>query len=254
VTARDGAAVGRHDDVVRLNLWSGPRNLSTALMYSFGQRADTRVVDEPFYGHFLARTDGAGHPGGLEMIAMLETDADKVIAETILGPCDRPVLFLKNMPHHLPGVDLSFLAECANAILIRHPREVIISFSKEVPNPGMDLLGFQQLVDLYDRLWALGQDPPVIDSKELLLNPEFVLTELCQRIGIAFDPAMLSWPPGPRPEDGPWAKFWYAGVHASTGFKPYKPPAGDVPPRLRPLLDRCLPLYDRLAERAIQPD
>ncbi|MFN2587919.1 MAG: sulfotransferase family protein [Actinomycetota bacterium] len=236
---------------LRINCWSGPRNVSTALMRSFGQRGDTRVVDEPLYGHYLATTD-APHPGRDELLALLETDAARVIGEVILGPCDRDVLFMKQMVHHLtPELDLSFLDRCVNVLLIRDPAEVLASLVHQLPSPTMRDVGLERGARLFDDLRLRGQDPPVLDARELLLDPEHVLRELCARVGIAWDAAMLSWPAGPRPEDGAWAPYWYDNVVRSTGFEAYRPRSREVPDSCRGLLAQCRRHYDELKAFAI---
>lgn len=236
---------------IRINSWSGPRNLSTALMRSFAQRGDTRAVDEPLYGHYLLTT-GAPHPGRDELIRELETDATKVVTDLILGPCDKPVLFMKQMVHHLTAdLDLTFLGECVNVLLIRDPAEVISSLVNQLPEPTMRDVGLERQAQLLRELHALGQEPPVIDARQLLLDPSYVLGQLCDRVGLAWDAAMLSWPAGRRPEDGSWARYWYDNVERSTGFTPYQPKSREVPERARPLLERCRVLYDELVEHAI---
>jgi hypothetical protein len=235
----------------RINLWSGPRNVSTALMYSFAQRADTRVVDEPLYGHYL-RVSGAEHPGAEEVMALMECDGARVVQELILGPCDRPVLFMKQMAHHLVEIDRAFLAETANVLLIRDPREMLPSLAKNLTVPTLRDTGLAMQAELYDQLRALGQQPPVLDSKQTLLNPRHVLSRLCAALGIPFTEAMLSWPVGARPEDGVWAKYWYQAVHQSSAFLPYATKDESFPDALLPLLHECLPYYDRLAAVAIR--
>jgi hypothetical protein len=235
----------------RINLWSGPRNVSTALMYSFAQRTDTRVVDEPLYGHYL-RVSGAEHPGAEEVMALMECDGARVIQELILGPCDRPVLFMKQMAHHLVEIDRAFLAETANVLLIRDPREMLPSLAKNLTVPTLRDTGLAMQAELYDQLRALGQQPPVLDSKQTLLNPRHVLSRLCAALGIPFTEAMLSWPVGARPEDGIWAKYWYQAVHQSSAFLPYATKDESFPDALLPLLHECLPYYDRLAAVAIR--
>lgn len=221
-------------------------------MRSFGQRPDSRVVDEPLYGHYLVTTD-APHPGRDELVDVLETDAERVIDEVILGPCDRPVLFLKQMAHHLtPDLDLGFLDHCVNVLLIRDPAEVLTTVVNQIEQPTMRDVGLRRQVELLDELRSRGQDPPVVDARELLLDPEGVLRQLCVEIGIPFDPAMLQWPAGPRPEDGPWAPHWYANVERSTGFAPYRPKSEAVPDHCRELLEECRPLYDRLHALALR--
>jgi hypothetical protein len=236
---------------LRINSWSGPRNLSTALMRSFAQRADTTAVDEPLYGHYL-RTTGAPHPGRLQLLEELETDAATVVRKVILGPCDHPVLFMKQMVHHLtPDLDLGFLDHCVNVLLIRDPAEVISSLVNQLPEPTMRDVGLERQVQLFRELREGGQEPPVIDAKELLLDPEGVLRQLCGRIGLEWDAAMLSWPAGPRPEDGSWSRFWYENVERSTGFAPYRPSGREVPDSCRELLAGCVAFYDELKSSAI---
>ncbi|HVR30587.1 MAG TPA: sulfotransferase family protein [Thermoanaerobaculia bacterium] len=239
--------------MLRINLWSGPRNVSTALMYSFAQRSDTRVVDEPLYAHYL-RVSGAEHPGCEEVLASQEQDGERVVREVILGDCDRAVLFAKQMAHHLVALDRSFLARCANVLLTRDPREVLPSLAQNLATPTLRDTGYAVLTELLDQLDAIGQDPPVLDGRELLRDPRAVLGELCRRLGIGFEEAMLSWSPGGRPEDGVWAPHWYAGVHRSSGFEPYAPKNESFPAPLRPLLEECTPHYQRLSARAIRAE
>lgn len=236
---------------IRVNCWSGPRNVSTALMRSFAQRPDTRAFDEPLYGHYLFTTR-APHPGLDELIEVLETDAERVIHDLILAPCDRDVMFFKQMVHHLtPDVDLGFLNQCVNVLLIRDPAEVIASLVNQLPRPTMRDVGLERQVQLFRDLRERGQDPPVLDARQLLLDPEAVLKELCRRVGIGWDPAMLSWPPGPQPEDGVWAKYWYDNVQSSTGFQPYRRRSTEVPAHCRELLAGCRAHYEELIPHAI---
>lgn len=237
--------------IQRINVWSGPRNVSTALMYAFAQRSDTRVVDEPLYGHYL-RVSGAPHPGAEVVMAAMRTDAAQVIAEVILGPCDRPVLYLKQMAHHLVELDRGFLADTVNALLIRDPVQMLPSLVKNIAQPALRDTGLALQTELYDQLRDLGQAPPILDAKQILLDPRGVLTEFCLRIGIPFEESMLQWQAGPRPEDGIWAKDWYHAVHTSTGFQPYQESNEPFPASLQPLLDECLPHYERLAAHAIR--
>jgi hypothetical protein len=237
-------------DCLKLNVWSGPRNVSTALMYSFRQRSDTRVVDEPLYGHYLAAT-GADHPGAEEVLASMDRDGERVVREVILGPCERPVCFFKNMAHHLVGLDRGFLGEVRNVLLARDPREMLPSLALQIPSPTLRDTGLAEQVEILGTMLERDESPVVIDARELLLDPPGVLRRACEALGIPFDRAMLSWPAGPKPEDGVWAKHWYDGVHASTGFEPYRPKTGPFPERLKPLLNECLPLYERLRQHAI---
>lgn len=236
---------------LRINCWSGPRNASTALMRSFAQRSDTRVVDEPLYGHYLATTD-APHPSRDELVRILETDATAIVREVILGPSDRDALFMKQMVHHLTAdLDLGFLDSCTNVMLIRDPAQVIASLVHQLPQPTMRDVGLGRQVQLFDDLRARGQDPPVIDAGTLVSEPERTLRALCERIGLPWDAAMLSWPPGPRPEDGPWGPYWYESLWRSTGFVPYERRSIEVPDHVSSLLAECRTCYDRLAQSAL---
>ncbi|MEM7705993.1 MAG: sulfotransferase family protein [Pseudomonadota bacterium] len=234
----------------RICLWSGPRNVSTAVLYAFDQRQDTVAVDEPLYGHYLS-TSGADHPGAEKILPLLEHDGEKVIRETVLGPCEKPVLFLKLMAHHLPGLDRAFMDHTSNVILTRNPREVLATLRFQVKHPTMADAGYDQQVALLERYPGM----PVLDAKQLLLNPAAVLRELCDRLSLRFNEAMLSWPEGPKACDGPWAPYWYHNVHKSRGFAPFQPSAKIMPAELEPLLKECQPLYETLLERAIRaPD
>jgi hypothetical protein len=238
------------EDCLKLSVWSGPRNVSTALMYAFRQRPDTLVVDEPLYGHYLKVTR-AGHPGDDEVLAAMETDGGRVVREVLLGPCERPVHFFKNMAHHLEGLDRGFLGGLTNVLLTRDPAEMLPSLARQLPNPTLRDTGLLYQIEILDHVLGEGLDPVVLDAKQLLLDPPGVLRGACDRLGIPFHEAMLRWPAGPKPEDGVWAKHWYANVHASTGFSPYKPRTGGFPSNLRPLLEESLPLYERLRGYAI---
>ena len=238
---------------IRICLWSGPRNISTALMYSFAQRADTAVFDEPLYAHYLSKTAAQHyHPGAAEIIATMENDGEKVIQELVLGNDDAPVLFFKHMTHHLQALDWGFMRQTVNVILTRDPVEMLPSYAKQVKQPALHDVGYAQHLDLLDYLCRIGQTPPVLDSKQTLLNPRGVLTKLCDQIGIHFEEKMLSWPVGARPEDGLWSKYWYHALHRSSGFQAYSPKKGEFPEDLRPLLAECQPYYEKLAALAIQ--
>lgn len=238
-------------DCLKLSMWSGPRNVSTALMYSFRQRSDTVVVDEPLYGHYL-ETTGADHPGDEEVMEQMDCDGERVVREGILGPCERPVHFFKNMAHHLAGLDAGFLSRITNVLLIRDPEEVLPSLIHQLPRPTLRDTGLAEQVEILDTVLARGQLPVVLDAKELLLDPPGVLSKMCTRLGLPFEESMLHWPAGPKPEDGVWAKHWYANVHASTGFGAYRPKTEPLPRGLRPLLRECRPLYERLLEHVIR--
>jgi hypothetical protein len=236
---------------LRINLWSGPRNVSTALMYSFAQRSDTRVVDEPLYAHYL-RVSGAQHPGRDDVLRAQSSDGAAVVRDVIFAPSDRPVVLFKQMAHHLVALDRAFLARCANVILTRDPTDMLPSLVHQLPHATLADTGYAVQTELVDELRRLGQDPPVLDARELLLDPHEVLRELCRRLAIAFEPAMLAWQPGARAEDGVWAPHWYAAVHRSSSFQRYEPKREPFPARLEPLLAQCRPHYERLLALAIR--
>ncbi len=232
-------------------LWSGPRNVSTALMYSFAQRPDTSIVDEPLYGHYL-RVSGAVHPGGDEVMRAMNCDGDAVI-RSLLGS-ERPhleVLFIKHMAHHLLELDLSFLSSTQNVFLIRDPREMLPSLTVQIPHAGLADTGLKRQWEVYRSLQSQGQSPAIIDARELLLDPSGVISALCRHLGIDFYSGMLSWPAGPVKEDGIWARHWYQAVHKSTGFANYVAKE-DFPESLKPLLDECRPYYENLYAQSIK--
>lgn len=238
---------------VRVAMWSGPRNISTALMRSWGSRADTAVVDEPLYGHYLRWLDPAKrstHPAADAIIDAMDCDAASV-ARTLTGPVPdgRPIWYQKHMAHHItPGMDLDWIDGLTNCFLIRDPAAMIVSFAKVIPNPTPEDLGLPQQVMLFERLKSrTGRVPVVVDSGDILRDPQAALKALCRRLGVPFDAAMLSWAPGPRPEDGVWAPHWYASVERSTGFEPFRPRTEAVPGRLAGVLEACQGLYNTLA-------
>lgn len=237
--------------VKRICLWSSPRNVSTAIMYAFAQRPDARVVDEPLYGHYL-RASGADHPLKKEAMASMECDGEKVARDLILGPCDRPVLFMKMMTHHLIQMERGFLKGVTNVLLTRDPVDMLPSLQKALGEIAQNDTGYRAQHELFEQLQKLGQSPPVIDSRELLLNPRGVLTQLCGRIGLEFSGDMLSWETGGRPEDGVWAPHWYANTHKSSGFQPYRPKTEPFPDNLRALLEECRPYYEALYAHALK--
>ena len=232
---------------LRINMWSSPRNISTAVMYSWRQRPDTTVVDEPLYAHYL-RTTGLDHPDRDAILASQDPDGDAVVRDLMLGPWDAPVVMFKQMAKHLVGLDRSFLDQCTNVLLTRDPREMLLSFSKVVPDATLAETGF---VEMVDASLAAGNPPIVVDARVLLSDPPRVLAELCSRLGLEYDEAMMSWPAGPKPEDGVWAPHWYASVHESTTWSPWTPRTGDLTPTLESVLAEALPLYERLQQHAI---
>lgn len=238
---------------MNIMMWSGPRNLSTALMYAFAARGDCAVWDEPFYAAYLAAT-GLDHPMRAEVLAAGEADPARVAAACAAAPPGGEKLFYcKHMTHHmLPGFPLGFMDTCTNAFLIRHPARVVASYAAKRENPEPDDLGFRQQAALFDRVAdRLGAAPPVIDSADIRANPLEALGKLCAALGIPFTPAMLSWPAGPKPFDGAWAPHWYPAVHRSTGFDAAEGPLPEVPGALQHLVEGAMPHYDKLRAYAL---
>lgn len=243
-------------DTKRICLWSGPRNVSTALMYAFAQRSDTEVIDEPLYAHYLYTKYGAQafkgtHPGAAEVLASMSTDGEQVIEQVILGSCEKPVLFMKQMAHHLLNINLSFLQHTHNVLLIRDPREMLPSLAKVIGTPTLADTGLKTQYDLLKDLRAAGQSPPILDARLLLENPSTVLSQLCERLGLEFERSMLSWEAGGNPADGVWAPYWYQNVHRSTGFAPYRPKSEPFPTELEAVLAVCVEYYSALCKEAI---
>ena len=237
---------------MRIAMWSGPRNLSTAMMYSFAQRDDCAVWDEPFYAAYLNRT-GIQHPMGDQVIATGENDPDEVIRKC-LGPIpgNAQHFYQKHMTQHMiGGVDRAWIADVTNVFLIRHPARVISSYAAKRENPAFEDLGFGTQVELFDQVVALGRTPVVIDSFDIRKDPKTALTGLCSAIELEFDPAMLEWPSGGNSADGVWAKHWYGAVHRSTGFAN---PEGSLPEldgHGRAVLDQALPYYQKMADQKL---
>ena len=234
----------------RINLWSGPRNVSTALMYSFAQRSDTAVIDEPLYAHFL-RVSSAGHPLREACLRAQDSDGERVVREVILGAAGTGVVFFKQMAHHLVDLDLSFMRRTLNVFLTRDPVQMLPSLQSRIGPPTLRDTGFARQCELVTLLEGWGQRPAVLDSRQLLLDPEAALRALCEHLGLGFEPAMLRWPAGPKAFDGAWASHWYKSVHRSTGFQPYREKSGPFPKDLEPLLETCKPYYESLLKRAI---
>jgi hypothetical protein len=233
---------------IRIAMWSGPRNISTAMMRAWGNRPDTLVIDEPFYAYYLKAT-GKEHPGADEVIATGETDWRKVV-ERLIGPIPegKRIFYEKQMTHHLlPEVDREWIGAMTNCFLIRDPREVIGSYIKKQGGPTLEDLGFGQQEEILD--WVckrINAIPPIVDAKDVLENPERILRLLCDAVGIEFSKSMLSWPPGLRETDGVWAKSWYGEVAKTTSFQPYRASDYRMPERLRETYERCRECYERL--------
>ena len=238
----------------RIAMWSGPRNISTALMRSWGNRPDTFVCDEPLYAHYLQQT-GREHPGANEVIAHHETDWRNVV-EWLTGPVPdgNTVFYQKHMAHHLlRGIDRGWLGQLVHCFLIRDPGEMLTSLIKHLPEPTLNDTGLPQQLEIFEReRERTGEVPPVIDARDVLEDPERILRALCERVGVEFDAAMLSWPAGPRETDGIWARHWYAEVERTTSFNPYRPKNEAVPERLRDLHAECLEHYEVLSRHRIR--
>lgn len=246
--------------IVRIAMWSGPRNISTAMMRSFENRPDTVVWDEPFYAAELAAS-GRDHPMRDEVIAAGPIDPDAVVTR-LLGALDDPakpdasVFYQKHMTHHmLPDFPRGWIDQVTSAFLIREPERVLASYTKAWDEVSLEAIGVPQQRDIFDRVAdRLGAAPPVIDTADVLADPEGVLTALCERLGIGFSPAMLSWPPGGRASDGVWAPVWYASVERSTGFgPPDQRPLPILDGELQRIADAARPDYERLRRYRLLP-
>jgi len=238
----------------RIAMWSGPRNISTAMMRSWGSRSDTTVIDEPFYAHYLEYT-GYDHPSADKVIATYETNW-RVIADSLIGeiPNGKLLYFQKHMTHHmLDHIAKDWMLELTNCFLIRDPRRMIISFAKVIPNPKVHQMGLSQQIDIFNYIHEkTGKVPPVIASKDVLLDPQGTLSKLCEAIGVSFDPAMLQWEAGRRKTDGVWAEHWYASLEKSTEFMAYREDNTPLPEHLKQLYDECLPMYEHMAQYCIR--
>ena len=237
--------------MTKICLWSSPRNISTAFMYSWAQRKDTIVVDEPFYGYYL-KTTLANHPGKDEIIAEMECDGDKVVKNLLFAPYPKPIVFFKHMTHHTLSINAHFMSEMVNLFFIRDPKKIIASYAQVIEQPVMQDIGMKMQYDFYINAVSNNYKTIVLDSEELLKNPTDVLQKLCAAIGIGFDAAMLKWKAGARKEDGIWAKHWYGNVHQSTGFERQKTSERMLPERLIPLYEELKPYYDYLKQFSIK--
>jgi hypothetical protein len=236
-------------------MWSGPRNISTAMMRSWGNRADTCVIDEPFYAYYLQQT-GADHPGREEVIAAGETDWRKVVDALAKEPLPdgKSIFYQKHMTLHLlPEIDRGWLTGLTNCFLIRDPASVITSYLKKNHDPTVADLGFTQQHELFEFVrTATAKVPPVIDARTVKKDPARTLRLLCEAVDVGFSESMLSWPPGRRETDGIWAKHWYEEVERSTGFEPYVAKQHDVPDRLRHVYVRCLDIYEEMRQHRLR--
>lgn len=237
-----------------INLISGPRNLSTALMYSFAQRDDMQVLDEPFYGYYLSQANvKIEHPSEEIIVATLANDPKKVIAN-IQALAHTSHVFVKGMAHHYLDAEPNFILKWENVILIRHPRKLLASFSKVIEHPTVRDIGIKKASEIFTYLQAEGKTPLVIDSDELLKNPSNYLKKICSLLAIPFSETMLSWKKGGIPEDGIWAEHWYKNVHNSEGFALQPTSSQPMPERLQAVLDEALPYYNILKNHILKND
>lgn len=237
---------------MRIAMWSGPRNLSTAMMYAFATRADFAVVDEPFYAAYLAKT-GLEHPMRDDIIASQPTNPD-VVVSNLLGPIPdgKPHFYQKHMSQHMiSGMPRDWVTDVTNIFLIRHPARVAASFSEKYDNPTLQDIGFTQQAELFDQLTNAGARPVVVESADIRRDPERMLKRLCAAIDLPWDPAMLRWPAGGHPDDGVWAAHWYGAVHRSTGFAAAEGPPPQLSGSQQVLADAALPYYEKLSRKKI---
>jgi hypothetical protein len=236
-----------------ISMWSGPRNISTTMMRSFGNRADTTAIDEPFYACYLAES-GVDHPYRKETLAAYPSNLRGALDWIGDKERGRPILFLKHIAYHLPDeADLSFLDGWRNFLLIRDPRAMVASFSNKVDDATPIVRSFRMARRILDRLAVLGLPCPVVDAADILRAPEVMLRKLCAALDVPYDPAMLVWPPGPRPEDGPWAHHWYDAVWASTGFKPFVEKNPNLSRDLEQTAAKAAEDYQRLFDLRLTP-
>ncbi len=240
-------------DKTIIAMWSGPRNLSTAMMRSFENRSDTVVLDEPFYAHFLDKTN-LNHPGRDEVLLSQDCNWNNVV-KMITGPIpqNKPIWYQKHMAqHNLDGCDISWIKNMNNCILIRHPKYVIPSYNREYSISNEQLLGYTQQLDLIRILEEeLGAPPPIFDATDILKNPEKGIKKICMSLGIPFSKKMLKWPNGKRNSDGVWAKYWYKNVENSTQFNPFFEKDINIPKELIPLYDKCRIHYHRMYKKRL---
>lgn len=244
----------------RIAMWSGPRNISTALMRAFENRPDCVVVDEPFYAYYLHET-GLDHPGREQVLASQPTAARDVIRD-LMGPLPSgtSLQYQKHMSQHmLDDTPMDWIVSSGlklhHCILLRDPAAMVASYVKSRADVTLRDMGILQLGQLFNHITdKTGTAPLVVDSDDILKNPEAMLRLMCRELSIPFDAAMLKWPAGPRDTDGVWAPYWYKNVERSTGFEPRKPHDGALPPALQAIADAAQPTYDMLVEHKISLD
>ena len=235
-------------------MWSGPRNISTALMRSWESRSDTFVIDEPFYAHYLSVTN-VDHPGRDEIVQRGETD-QSVVSKGLISDIDDScsIYFQKHMTHHMiPSVGRDWMKDVVNCFLIRNPKDMILSYTKVNSNLSMHLLGLEEQYELFEYVTKInGRAPPVVDSKDILIDPRKTLSLLCEKVGVIFSEEMLSWSKGVRDTDGVWAKYWYDNVINSTGFNTYTEKNEVIRDEYFQLYEDCLKIYEKLSKHKIK--
>jgi hypothetical protein len=245
------------NEPLRIAMWSGPRNISTAMMRSFENRSDTVVVDEPLYAYYLAKTE-IKHPMNDQILASQSNDWQQILKE-ISGPLPdgKTVFYQKHMTHHLLSeIDRGWLKSCFNAFLIRDPRAIVASYAAKRDEVTLDDIGIIQEAEIFDYVCDLtGEAPPVLEANDVLTDPASVLSKLCERAGISFSTTMLEWPKGKRDTDGIWAEHWYHSVENSTGFGGPKPKTNTLQnAELERLAELSLPAYERMAKHRLLPE
>ncbi|MCI5045762.1 MAG: hypothetical protein MRY72_13790 [Aquisalinus sp.] len=236
---------------IRLAMWSGPRNISTTMMRSFENRPDCSVIDEPFYSHYLDET-GLNHPMRAEILESQPANLDIIIADITVAP-ESPLTFFKMMAQHITDqVKTDWLDQMQHFFLIRDPVRMLASYAEKAPDHMSVYTALKREVEIFELVQArTGKTPPVIDAQDILTNPQAVLTELCDTLGIPFYSEMLEWPAGPRESDGVWARHWYKSVETSTGFRPPVANSITLTPKLQEIADACFPYYIKLYERRL---
>jgi hypothetical protein len=245
---------GRKSEPTRIAMWSGPRNISTAMMRAWENRPDAWVVDEPLYAHYLTQVR-VNHPGVDEVIAIHETDW-RLVVRDLTGPIPqgRAIYYQKHMAHHwLSHLRGEWILRLQSAFLIRHPAEMLPSLAAKMGPPALSDTGLPQQVEIFEFIRErAGATPPVLDAEDVLRNPRALLEQLCDRMGVPFSDRMLQWPSGRRSTDGVWGKHWYEAVERSTGFEPFQPRPRTVSSELEPLLAECMPYYEQLAQHRLR--
>jgi len=241
------------DPVKRIAMWSGPRNISTAMMRSWENRDDTAVVDEPFYACYLTAS-GVEHPMQKEILADQSSLWTDVISNELQKSLEngQQIQYQKHMTHHMIGeLDQKWFASLAHIFLIRHPAEVLMSYSQKRESVNALDLGFARQYELYQTAVKLGANPPILDTSDILQNPAKLLRKLCTKIGVSFDQNMLNWPAGKRDSDGVWAPHWYANVEKSTCFAPYEKKIISLTTDAQLVVDQCMPYYQTMFDKRI---